>query len=267
MIVKNRGGQMSTRKKSAQSMLKEISSSEQHITAAHFRQSAFMDYLAARVLLLDKMPLQALISASTCIEKYLKAILATKGKVTKTHLDSEDFYKIFEIEGFDVHTYVNENFVRYLGRSYDLRYIEAKSESTSVAVETRKLLAELDELVSEFEKRLVFRQGGIVTSTNYQNVTSTYDQRIWRENHVLCEIDKAEYVQTPGLLWVIAVRKMNTSLELQHQDYRALADGNFDFPKVRFTEPDQIHVEFSEANGPDRALSLGRQEGQLLGFR
>lgn len=258
---------MSTKKKSAQSLLREISPSEQHVTAAHFRQLAFMDYLAARVLLLDKMPLQALVSASTCVEKYLKAILATKGKVTKTHLDSPDFYGVFEIEGFDIHTYVNENFVRYLGRSYELRYIEAKSESTSVAVETRKLLAELDEVVQEFERRLVFRRGDLVTATNYQNVASAFDQRIWRENHVLCQIDKTEYVETPGLLWAIVVRKMNTSIEMQHPNYRALADGNFDFPKVHFTEPDQIKIEFGEANSPDRALGLKGQEGQLLGFR
>jgi hypothetical protein len=261
----NNGGAVSTKKKSAESFLRNIPASDGDITASHFRQSAFMDYLAARVLLLDNMPLQSLVSASTSVEKYLKAILATKGKITKTHLDSQDFYGIFKTEGFDIHTYVNENFVRYLGRSYELRYIEAKSGPTSVAVEVRKLLAELDEVVSQFEERLVSRRGNVVTATTYQNVASSFDQRLWRENHILSQIDKTKYVETEGLLWVIALRPMNTSVEISHRNYRALNDGNFDFPKVSFTEPDQVKIELSEENPSEKAFQS--DTSQLLGFR
>jgi HEPN domain-containing protein len=258
---------MSTKKKSATQFLKDLDPAHRTVTAMHFRKSAFMDYLAARVLILENMPLQALISASTCVEKYLKAILAIYGKTTRTHLDSEDFYKIFAPDTYDIHHYVNENFVRYLGRAYELRYIEATTGPTSVAVEVRKVLAELDELVHNFENRLVVHQGDLIAATNYQNVARDFNQRIWRENHVLCQLGKTEYVETPGTLWMIVVNPMNTGIEISHQEYRALDDGNFDFPKVHFAEPDQYTIQFSDSNAIDRAMGAARREGDLHGFR
>lgn len=258
---------MGKKKKSALKLLKDLDPDHRTVTAMHFRKSAFMDYLAARVMMFEKMPLQALISAATSVEKYLKAVLAIFGKTTNTHLDSDDFYEIFAPDTYDIHSYVNENFVRYLGRVYRLRYIEATTGPISVAIEVRKVLAELDELVHNFENRLVVKQGNWIAATNYQNIGGQFDQRIWRENHVLCQVAKREYVESPGVLWMISINPMNTGVEIAHDEYRAVDDGDFDFPKVEFIPPSQYLIHFKEQNTIDRALGAARKDGELRGFR
>jgi hypothetical protein len=246
---------MNTRKKSAQELLKPLPSTQAHLTSAHFRQLAFVDYVAARLLLLNEMPLQGLILASTCVEKYLKAVLATRGKMTKTHLDSQDFFGIFRSEGLGVDEYVNENFVRYLGRSYELRYIEATTGPLSIAVETRKLLAELDYTVSQFNQRIRMFRGGELQEVDYHVAVRTKDENVWRENYLLNDIDKGKFVTTPGLLWCAIVRPMDTMLELQHKFYRARDNGNFDFPIARFDRPATLSLEFRDIL--DREYAFG----------
>jgi len=247
---------MSTRKKSAQQLLKPLPPGHEHLTSAHFRQLAFVDYVAARLLLLNEMPLQALILASTCVEKYLKAFLATRGKMTKTHLDSEDFLKIFRSEGLNVHEFLNENFVRYLGRSYELRYIEATTGPLSVAVEGRKLLAELDYTVSEFNQRLKMFRDGVLQEVDYQVAVRRHDESVWRDNYLLKGINKTEFVTTPGLFWCGIVRPMDTMLEIQMKFYRALDNGNFDFPIAHFEPPATIRLEFLD-DARDREYAFG----------
>jgi hypothetical protein len=246
---------MNTRKKSAHELLKPIPPTHAHLTSAHFRQLAFVDYVAARLLLLNEMPLQGLILASTCVEKYLKAVLATREKMTKTHLDSQDFFGIFRSEGLGVHEYVNENFVRYLGRSYELRYVEATTGPLSIAVETRKLLAELDYTVSQFNQRIRTFHNGELQEVDYHVAVRTHDLNVWRDNYLLNEIDKTEFVSTPGLLWCATVRPMNTMLEIEHKYYRARDNGNFDFPVAHFDPPVTLRLEFP--SDADREYAFG----------
>ena len=55
-------------------------------TVIEFLGAAFDDYLAARVLLLTRLPLQGAVLASTAIEKYLKAVLAFRRQKRRVHL-------------------------------------------------------------------------------------------------------------------------------------------------------------------------------------
>jgi len=254
---------MSTRKKSAEKLLKALPLGHEGLTSAHFRQLAFVDYLAARLLLLNGMPLQALILASTCVEKYLKAVLATRGKMTKTHLDSEDFLSIFRSEGLNVHEYLSEDFVRYLGRSYQLRYIDATTGPLSVAVEGQKLLAELDYTVSQFNQRIRMFRDGVLQEVDYQVAVRNHDERVWRGNYLLNGIDKTEFVTTPGLFWCGIVRPMNTVLELQFKFYRARDNGNFDFPIAHFEPPVTIRLEFLD-DERDREYAFGAMSPESL---
>ena len=93
---------MSNKKQHAASRLRDIAVKDIALAVTHFRLVGYQDYVAARLLLRNGLEIQGLILASTCMEKYLKEVLATAGKATATHLDSEGFVEILRQNGRDV---------------------------------------------------------------------------------------------------------------------------------------------------------------------
>ena len=63
-------------------------------TVIEFLGAAFDDYLAARVLLLTRLPLQGAVLASTAIEKYLKAVLAFRRQKRRVHLHPDHWKEL-----------------------------------------------------------------------------------------------------------------------------------------------------------------------------
>lgn len=237
---------MSTkRKKIAADFLKNIPSSTHSLVSAHFRALAFNDYIAARALLLSNLPLQGLVAASTAIEKYLKAILTTKGKVSPVHLDSKDFLDVVKAAGIDV-SYLSESFIKYLGHAYQFRYIEADSGPASVVVETRKLLAELDYCVSMFEKYLILVVDGEVTRSAYAIAADEKDPRICTHNHVLEGITKSDFLSIPGLLYCVVIRPMRFLFPFEYNGFYSTNNSNFDFPKLEFDDEQNVRFFFGD---------------------
>jgi hypothetical protein len=64
--------------------------------------------MGARVMLNNDLPLQGVVLASTCIEKYLKAILASVGKKISSHLDDENLLTAMSSNGVDVTSYIGQ---------------------------------------------------------------------------------------------------------------------------------------------------------------
>jgi HEPN domain-containing protein len=228
--------------KSAEKMMKDIDPKHVNWTVMHYLALAFDDYIAARVLLNNKLALQGLILASTSVEKYLKAILATKGKISRIHLDSSDFLKLFEMNGLDISN-LNANFIKYLGRSYPFRYIEPTSGPASITIEPRKLLAELDFTVSQCEASFQIRP----VPSPYAAAVSNRDERVWANNYVLHEIDKTSFISEPVDVLCTIVQPMTEIVPLIMRGFRSTNNGNFDFPRGRLSGLNQIDIEF----GPD----------------
>jgi HEPN domain-containing protein len=231
---------MNTRAKSAKEMMKNIDPKHVGWTVMHYLVLAYDDYVAARVLLNNKLALQGLILASTSVEKYLKAILATKGKISRIHLDSSDFLKLFEINDLDISN-LNANFIKYLGRSYPFRYIEPTSGPTSITIEPRKLLAELDFTVSQCEASFHTRP----VQSPYVAAVSSRDERVWANNYVLNEIDKNSFISEPADVLCTIVQPMTEIVPLVMFGFRSSNNGDFDFPIGRLSNLNQVAVEFS----------------------
>jgi len=235
---------MSNKKQHAAKKLKEIPAKEIGLVGGHFRLLGYLDYVAARSLLRNGLEIQGLILASTSIEKYLKAILATTGRATATHLDSDGFVEILRQRGCDVLPYISSSFLQYLGRAYAFRYLETDSGPASIAVEQRKLLAELDYSVSQFESAITMAVDGVIQKSSYTRAVEAHDRRVWDDNHILAGTSKSDFVEVHCPLYCMAIRPMHEAMELRHENFKSVNDANFDFPKATYGGY-TIDIEFS----------------------
>lgn len=113
-----------------------------------FLRNAYDDYLSARTLLNHKLIVQGTILANTSIEKYFKAILTFKGDDVKhTHSIKS---MLPSIKNFDPKLYnrLDIEFIEVLDGSYALRYIDSVPENYKIALQKKKILAELDYTIS-----------------------------------------------------------------------------------------------------------------------
>lgn len=235
-------------KKSAQKLTTDVLQSILSTTILQMRSNAYRDYVAARVLLDNQLWIQGLVMTSTCIEKYLKCILLTAGKKSKVHLDSPDFLTVLKLNNRDVSSFISESFIRYLGRAYVLRYIEPTSHQASIAIEPKKLLAELDYTVAQIEASIV-----ISTSTKeqldngYQDAVKNRDDRIFKNNHILNNIDKNIFVEEYNMLFILTIEPRLGPIAIRHGKYLSCNNQNFDYPTAKFISSTEITIEFNPA--------------------
>jgi hypothetical protein len=242
---------MSTKKQNASHKLRDIPTKQEGLVGGHFRMLGYLDYVAARTLLRNGLAIQGLILASTCIEKYLKAVLATAGKATATHLDSDGFVEILRDNDRDVLSYISEGFLRYLGRAYAFRYIEPHSGPDSIAVEQRKLLAELDYSVGQLESAVTIRVNDTIQKSSYALAVESRDGHVWNDNHILEGTPKSDFVEVHCPLYCMAIRPMHDPIELRHENFKSVNNASFDFPKTTYGG-NTVTIDFGEPVMGDR---------------
>src|SRR5438270_1208637 len=110
---------------------------------AEFQGAAFDDYLAARILLLTRLPVQGAILACTAVEKYCKAVLAFRGNASRGHLKAAHWNCL---RNFDPSLYktFNLEFFALLRKCYELRYPRDVKPGFNLVIRTREVIAELD---------------------------------------------------------------------------------------------------------------------------
>jgi hypothetical protein len=236
---------MSNKKQHAAKKLKDIPANEIGLVGGNFRLLGYLDYVAARLLLRNGLEIQGLILASTSIEKYLKAVLATAGKATATHLDSVGFVEIVQQSGRDVLAYISPSFLDYLGRAYGFRYLETNSGPASIAVEQRKLLAELDYSVSQLESAITMEVNGVILKSSYAFAVEARDSRVLDDNHILAGTLKSDFVEVHCPLYCMAIRPMHEVMQLRHENFKSTNDANFDYPKATYGGHN-IDIEFGK---------------------
>lgn len=104
---------------------------------------ALDDYRAARLLIRQGLLTQGVALAATAVEKELKALLAIHDVYTKKHLDpglvtlackhSPELSGALEID-----------FIRFLGKAYDVRYAAADREGFNIVINQHRTLILLD---------------------------------------------------------------------------------------------------------------------------
>jgi len=111
-----------------------------------FLRDSFVDYLAARVLLLANLPEQGAILSSTAVEKSAKAVMAFRGNTPeKRHLRDEHWRVLRDEPGFG--ELLNADFVELNHRAYALRYTQDLPAAYNLVIASREFLAELDHTI------------------------------------------------------------------------------------------------------------------------
>lgn len=120
-------------------------------------QTAYNDYIAARVLLNKNHTLQGVILASTAIEKYFKAlIVAHSGKIIPVHFDRFDRIKqaVEEIGCSVLIDTMDPRFIEILTKAYPLRYYDNIRSPISIGFFKNQFLCELDQAIHCFDRTL-----------------------------------------------------------------------------------------------------------------
>lgn len=122
--------------------------------ALGFMTGAYLDYIAARVLLNKNYTLQGAILASTAIEKSFKALLTIRGGIAqRIHFDKLELLEN-EIKsiGFGVVLErIDSRFLSILSQVYRLRYFDNVKEVESIGFIKNQFIGELDGAMAFFE--------------------------------------------------------------------------------------------------------------------
>lgn len=159
-----------------------------------FLDDGFNDYVAARVLLLNALLQQGAILASTAVEKYLKAMLATHGNESHGHLKKAQWSAVRN-KYPDLFAKLNVSFLELCEKCYSLRYTEVVPHHFNVAIAVREFVAELDHTVLLMERAVVrANEAGRRVKTHFAQMTESKDERLLKENHVLSQQVKEAFV-------------------------------------------------------------------------
>ena len=159
-----------------------------------FMNDGFHDYIAARVLLNAALLQQGAVLASTAIEKYFKAVMATGGMESHGHLKTAHWNSIRNLQP-ELFAQINGDFLKLCKKCYDLRYTEQLSNGFNAVIAQREFLAELDATVALIEDSVVRASAdGKEVVTRYQRMKRENDARIWANNHVLSQCVKEAFI-------------------------------------------------------------------------
>jgi hypothetical protein len=166
-----------------------------------FLSDAFNDYIAARVLLLSRLPQQGAVLSSTAIEKYFKVILAFRGNESHGHLKSAHWKAV---KNFDPRLFadLDLDFLELNRKSYRLRYTDDIPIGFNLVISTREFLSELDHTALAIQRSIVIKENGTPQKTEFDSLLTSRDERLWSENHVLLGTPKTQFIhQAPQFVY------------------------------------------------------------------
>jgi len=166
-----------------------------------FLNDALNDYIAARVLLLSKLPQQGAVLSSTAIEKYFKVVLAFRGNESRGHLKAAHWKAV---RNFDPKLFstLDLSFLELNRKCYQLRYTDDIPVGFNLVISTREFLAELDHTALSIQRSFVLANDGKKQVTWFDSLLATRDDLLWRENHSLLVISKQQYIeQAPPFIY------------------------------------------------------------------
>ena len=159
-----------------------------------FQGAAFDDYLAARVLLLARLPVQGAILATTALEKYCKAVLAFRGNTSRGHLKTAHWNCLRNFDPALYNTF-NQEFFALLRKCYSLRYPDELKPGYNLVLRSRELLAELDWTALTIHQRFHVRRADRRPAlTMFDELKSKRDWRLVKDNHVLKEENRQAFI-------------------------------------------------------------------------
>ena len=186
----------------------------------------YKDYLAARLLLLNEMLLQGAGLVSSAVEKYTKSYAMAQGKPLKKNHFGEDFITDLKA-GIGIPPHVSENFLRFLGKCYSLRYVDKIPAGFNLCIRQRQLLAELDETILAYERAFTQTKDGVRVPTQCQTAVQNKDPRIAAENWILNRVKKSDFIEQRDAVYEIRFFGPSNQIEVTYYTEMGKNDGEF----------------------------------------
>jgi HEPN domain-containing protein len=206
-------------------------------------QLGFNDYIASRHLINHKYILQGVTLASTAVEKYLKAILVSKGKTKKdigVHLDKLDKLKKHLSECYtDFTNKIDERFLEILGKAYRARYYDDIKEPITIGFFVNQFLCELDYSIAFFENILykdILDDKGNQVLTFYKRDVAAKNPDLISNNYLFSEMTKKDFMEQPdnGFCIYINPNRWNGNILVEGQNVKNTYDGRITLININF---------------------------------
>lgn len=209
---------------------------DQGLLVSNFFITAFDDYIAARLLLINGLLPQGCIMANTSIEKYFKGLLASQSVTAPKHHDisAPTFKKSIKNKFKKIYDIVNWEFIDFLAKSYEIRYLDSLPREYNIAIIRAKTLAELDYIVCAIEENFKIIYPKFTGRDNkYRTMINENDPKLLNYNFYLLKYDKNEFVQQVDD--VFEFRKMTNGevLEIRYRTDKIKNDGKFLYEAIK----------------------------------
>jgi len=162
----------------------------------NFIDSGYADYISARTLINTNQLIQGCILANTALEKYFKAFMLFKGdNVKKIHVLNKLTPSVFNFD-HKLKKVINEEFINLLTLAYLYRYYDDLISGYNLAIIKRKVLAEIDYIVSELEPKIKFSSSELnKKTTKYDNDVQQKNSLLFQNNYILNNINKDNFIE------------------------------------------------------------------------
>ena len=188
---------------------------------------ADQDYIAARILLLRGLAVQGAALANTAIEKYLKAICALSG-IPYGGVDHD----VSRLNGLlysrGVRLELNPKFLRFLNKSYKLRYPDDLGSGFNIALNSTAILVEMDLTVEKIRRGFVFRRNGQVIETKLDAMKKTHSAELLTNNCAVGGATKEQLFAQPSWAYDLRVLDNSTIFEFSYAVEKLSDDNNFE---------------------------------------
>ena len=196
----------------------------------------FTDYIGARILLLNGLPLQGAVLGSTSVEKYIKALVSVRGEKVKGHLKSSHLNSLRNYVP-KLYEKINLEFFKYLKHCYCLRYTDQLPLNFNIVIYARETLAELDQTIYNMEFQLNFTQSdGQETLTPYRVSLENKDERLLQDNYILSGEDKLTFLKREDIAYTLRNTPELGILSTNFTTFESPQDGKFMRKGLRRTQ-------------------------------
>jgi HEPN domain-containing protein len=176
-----------------------------------YKDTAYKDYKAARVLFNLLCLQQACIFANTCIEKEIKACLLLHGVSSKSH-DIFNLYNQLLRLLPNLNKELNRDFIKVISKIYESRYYENLNPGYNFVIMRNKFLAELDYTYSVLRALI-----GVQSSSKaYEEDLKNNNLQLYTSNYLLNGLSKAD-----------ALAQSDFVLELRMLDSNQVVETNY----------------------------------------
>ena len=203
------------------------SSGSQSINAILWVGWADQDYVAARILLLRGLVVQGAALANTAVEKYLKAVCALSG----IPYDGVD-HDVCRLNGLLHHHGIklelNAKFLRFLNKSYKLRYPDDLGPGFNIALNSTATLVEMDLTVQKIRRGFAFKKGGQSVETKLDGIKDTHSADLLTNNCAIGGANKEQLFAQPSWAYDLRVLDDRDILEGSYAVEKLSDDDNFE---------------------------------------